>query len=200
MPKVYSAKEREVIVSNLRSHAAQCLSAYGIKKTTIDEIVRRARIPKGTFYLFYQSKEMLIFEVIMQWHDSLQEELLLSIPESPQPITVDTLTYALLVVYQKVESIGLAAILSNGEMEMLMHKLPEEIIAELLTHDDDLVERMLKSIPTAKGKDAKVFSAAFRGVFFMLLFRQEIGEDFDNALQLSIRGLVLQLLEGNSDD
>lgn len=35
----------------------------GVKKTTVDELVKREGIPKGTFYLFYPSKEMLLYDV-----------------------------------------------------------------------------------------------------------------------------------------
>ncbi|WP_286081321.1 TetR/AcrR family transcriptional regulator [Parablautia intestinalis] len=40
--------------------------SYSIRcpATTVDEIVKRVNIPKGTFYLFYKSKELLLFEVI----------------------------------------------------------------------------------------------------------------------------------------
>ncbi len=31
----------------------------GVKKTTVDELVKRVGIPKGTFYLFYPSKDCL---------------------------------------------------------------------------------------------------------------------------------------------
>ena len=61
MPKRFSEEERAYIVSRLKEEAAKCMAQYGIRKTTVDEIVRRVKIPKGTFYLFYQSKEMLLF-------------------------------------------------------------------------------------------------------------------------------------------
>ncbi|MDY4210978.1 MAG: TetR/AcrR family transcriptional regulator [Treponema sp.] len=34
-----------------------------MKKTTVDELVKRTGIPKGTFYLFYPSKEILLFDI-----------------------------------------------------------------------------------------------------------------------------------------
>ncbi len=33
------------------------LLQYGIKKTTVDDIVNEANIAKGTFYLYFKSKE-----------------------------------------------------------------------------------------------------------------------------------------------
>ena len=66
MPKTYSENERAYIQERLKTEAKKCLATYGIRKTTIDELVKRVGIPKGTFYLFYESKEQLLYEVIME--------------------------------------------------------------------------------------------------------------------------------------
>lgn len=63
MPKSYSEQEREYIKTRLKEEAAKCLAQYGVRRTTVDEIVKRVNIPKGTFYLFYKSKELLLFDV-----------------------------------------------------------------------------------------------------------------------------------------
>ena len=62
MPKSYSEQEREYIRKRLKEEAADCLARYGVRRTTVDELVKRVNIPKGTFYLFYKSKELLLFE------------------------------------------------------------------------------------------------------------------------------------------
>lgn len=54
MPKSYSEQEREYIRKRLKEEAAKCLARYGVRRTTVDEIVKRVNIPKGTFYLFYK--------------------------------------------------------------------------------------------------------------------------------------------------
>ena len=38
----------------------------GVKKTTVDELVKRVGIPKGTFYLFYPSLINLIHYYVFQ--------------------------------------------------------------------------------------------------------------------------------------
>ncbi len=55
MPRTYSESEREFIRKKLTEEAVYCLERYGVRKTTVDELVKRAGIPKGTFYLFYRS-------------------------------------------------------------------------------------------------------------------------------------------------
>lgn len=81
MPKSYSDQEREYITKRLKEEAAACMAQYGIRRTTVDEIVNRVNIPKGTFYLFYKSKELLLFEVIQEQHETVNRELFKAISE-----------------------------------------------------------------------------------------------------------------------
>ena len=60
MPKTFTDSEREYIKERLIEEAKKSLSQHGIRKTTVDELVKRVNIPKGTFYLFYESKERLL--------------------------------------------------------------------------------------------------------------------------------------------
>ena len=63
MPKLYSDEEKKNIIAKLKKEANTLMQEKGVKKTTVDELVKRVGIPKGSFYLFYPSKEMLMFEV-----------------------------------------------------------------------------------------------------------------------------------------
>ena len=76
MPKSYSNSEREYIIKKLKQEAEYCLTQYGVKKTSVDELVKRVSIPKGTFYLFYRSKELLFFDVFLEKHNEIQGNLL----------------------------------------------------------------------------------------------------------------------------
>ncbi len=76
MPKIFSEKERQDIISSLRNAAMAELAAKGVRKTTVDGLCSLSHVAKGTFYLFYESKEELLFEVLEKEHESLDEEIL----------------------------------------------------------------------------------------------------------------------------
>ncbi len=200
MPKTFSEAERQAIRQQLQLHAGACLAAYGVRKTTVDEIVRRAKIPKGTFYLFYNTKEALLFEVILQWHDEIQTQFLQSIREKGRTITADQLTDAFCAAFRQIETTGLVRIMNSGEMEALLRKLPEALVAEHLSDDNDSMNKLIELLPAARDLNVAAFSAAFRGVFLMTLYQRELGDEFDNAIRLSLRGLSLQLLGGTEHD
>lgn len=93
MPKCYSDQEREYIKKRLKEEAAACMGQFGIRRTTVDELVKRVNIPKGTFYLFYKSKELLLFDVIQEQHELVNQKLYQAISEvADQSFTAEKLT------------------------------------------------------------------------------------------------------------
>ncbi|MFA9422507.1 MAG: TetR/AcrR family transcriptional regulator [Sedimentibacter sp.] len=196
MPKSYSDKERNYITNLLKKEAEKCLNLYGVKKTTVDELVKRVNISKGTFYLFYDSKERLLFEVINDLHDEIQAQFIKEIGFFHEEINIEQLTNLLFNVFKKVDSTCLLKIMTNGELELLMRKLPDKIVGEHLIHDNEIMEKLTSFIPQAKEKNIQLFSGAMRGIFLTMLHKREVGEEiFDESLKLMIRGLIIQLME-----
>ena len=196
LPKSFSKEEREYINKKLKREAMECLNLYGIKKTTVDEIVRRVNIPKGTFYLFFESKELLLFEVINDMHVEIQNQFMNDISLFKTKISCEQLTELLYNVYKKVDRTCLLTIMTNGELELLMRKLPIEVVEKHLKDDNKLMENFAALIPNIKKSKLNIYSAALRGLFLSMLHKREIGEDiFDESLKLMLRGLVIQLME-----
>lgn len=196
MPKTYSDKEREHIKIKLKEEALACLTLYGVKKTTVDELVKRVNIPKGTFYLFYESKELLLFDVINDVHDEIQTLLIKELEKIGDKVSSQKVTELLYQLYKKVDDTSLLNLMTNGDLELIMRKLPNEVVAEHLNHDDFMMEQLLSFLPHNKDKNIEVFSGALRGIFLTLLHRREIGHKvFDEALRLMIHGVVIQLLD-----
>jgi AcrR family transcriptional regulator len=196
MPKKFTENEKDYIVKRLKEEAMQCLSIYGVKKTTVDELVKRVNIPKGTFYLFYESKELLLFDAINDLHDEIQNKLIFQMKSVIEDLTVDGLTDLIFGLYQEVNNTGLLSVIMNGELDLLMRKLPEETVKEHLAQDDFNMEQFFAFLPWKENKNIEAYSGAFRGIFLTMLYKREIGESiFDEALRLMLRGLIIQILE-----
>ena len=196
LPKAYSDQEKEYIRKRLKEEAAKCLAQYGIKRTTVDEIVHRVKIPKGTFYLFYQSKEMLLFEVILEQHDLIEEKLWKEISTiAPQDFNAEKLTDIIVGFYQMAGEMPILKLLNSGEIELLARKLPPQILEEHLGHDNAMVDRLFASFPIKNNVDTRALSAAFRAIYFSTLHKEEIGEEhYEEGLRLMVVGLINQLL------
>ncbi len=196
MPKCYSEQEREYIVSRLKEEAAKCLAQYGVRRTTVDELVKRVNIPKGTFYLFYKSKEVLLFEVIQEQHDAINNELAKALSGiSLDKLSADALTELIFEFFKKTDEMPILKLLDTDEVELLIRKLPKEVVEAHYQDDTDTIGQMLSMFPLKKKVDVKVISAAFHAVYFAMLHKAEIGEkEFDDALRLLIRGIVEQIM------
>lgn len=195
MPKSYSAQEKEYIRKRLKEEAAKCLAQFGIRKTTVDEIVKRVKIPKGTFYLFYQSKELLLFDVILDEHNAIEQKMMTAFSDIDlAAVSIDSLTDILFDFFKLAEENPILKILSSDEIELLSRKLPNEVLANHLEHDKSMIDKIFALLPIKSQADTNGFSAAFRAIYFSTLHKEEIGEQhFDSSLKLLIQGLLTQL-------
>ena len=196
VPKSYSEQEKEYIRKRLKEEAAKCLAKYGVRRTTVDEIVKRVNIPKGTFYLFYKSKELLLFDVIQEQQENVNRELYQSISGiDDTEFSAEKLTDVIFGFYKMTEKMLILKMLDVNEVELLARKLPREIVEEHFQDDTDTIEKIFALLPVKKEVDIKVVSAAFHAIYFATLHKAEIGEEeYDEALRILIYGIVTQFI------
>ena len=196
MPKCYSDQEREYIKKRLKEEAAACMGQFGIRRTTVDELVKRVNIPKGTFYLFYKSKELLLFDVIQEQHELVNQKLYQAISEvADQLFTAEKLTDMIFEFYKMTEEMPIFRLMDSEEIELLVRKLPREVVEAHLQDDTDTIQKMFALLPVKKEVDVKVMSAAFHAIYYATLHKKEIGEEeYDQALRMLIYGVVTQII------
>ena len=196
MPKRYSEEERAYIRKRLKEEAVSCMGQFGIRRTTVDEIVKRVNIPKGTFYLFYKSKELLLFDVIQEQHELINQKLYQEISRfSHEPFSVEKLTDVIFEFYKMTEEMPMFQLMDSQEIELLVRKLPREVVEAHLQDDTDSIQKLFSFLPVKKEVDIKVVSAAFHAIYYATLHKDEIGEDgYDEALRMLIYGLITQVL------
>ncbi len=76
MPRALTPTEREAIRNRLLAAGRERFARYGLRKTTVEELAHAAGIAKGTFYLFFASKEALYAELLLQELPNLVQRLL----------------------------------------------------------------------------------------------------------------------------
>ena len=196
MPKRYSEEERAYIRKRLKEEAVSCMGQFGIRRTTVDEIVKRVNIPKGTFYLFYKSKELLLFDVIQEQHELINQKLYQEISRfSHEPFSVEKLTDVIFEFYKMTEEMPMFQLMDSQEIELLVRKLPREVVEAHLQDDTDSIQKLFSFLPVKKEVDIKVVSAAFHAIYYATLHKDEIGEDgYDEALRMLIQGVITQVL------
>lgn len=200
MAVAFSEEEKRFINDKLKEAARECLSRYGVKKTTVDQLVQMAGIAKGSFYKFYDSKEILFFTVLEDYRKSLLEGLADSL-KSEEDLNADKFSELIYELYQKVRHSFIINIVKDNEMEYLMRKLPKELILKHHLFDLHFASEIFLYVKIKEGVSLEVVTASLRAIFMSMLHIEEVGaKNFDDALKLLIRGLAVQVLEGELEN
>lgn len=198
MATAFTESEKEQIRKKLMEAAEECLGKYGVKKTTVDQLVQMAGISKGAYYQFFPSKEILFFKVLEEFQVSLMAEGM-SVQQASGERTAEAFTEFLYSLYQRVRHSFLMNIIQNGEMELLMRKIPVEEIARHHSFDDLIAQKLFRDFSIES--DPQVVAASLRAIFLSMLHVKEIGEEhFDGALKMLIHGVTLQLMGEDAED
>ena len=172
------------------------MGQFGIRRTTVDELVKRVHIPKGTFYLFYQSKELLLFEVIQEQHELVNQKLYQELSGLAQTkLSAENITDVIFEFYKLTEEMPVFRLMDSEEIELLVRKLPREVVEALFREDTDTIQKLFSLLPVKQEVDIEVLSAAFHAIYYATLHKKEIGErQYDQALRLLIHGVVTQII------
>ena len=200
MATAFTDKEKEVIRKKLHKAAKECLQRYGVRKTTVDQMVAMADISKGSFYSFYSSKEMLFFRVLEEYQidimNRLEEQL-----EQENQINANQFEQLLYDFYQDFRYSFVFTIFKNHEMELLIRKLPKEVIINHRLIDDRMAEKVVSRINIKETISVEIVSALFRTIAMSILHIEEIGEkQFDTILKLLIQGIVEQITKEDNGE
>ena len=75
VPKIYSNEKRQEIANQLMIVGLELIKQHGIKKMSIHELTKRVGIAQGTFYNFFNSKEMLVYALADSYQQSIKDKL-----------------------------------------------------------------------------------------------------------------------------
>lgn len=193
MGTAFTNEEKQAIRKKLHKVAKECIQRYGVRKTTVDQMVAMADISKGSFYNFYSSKEILFFVVLEEYQIDIMNHLTGRLGEEAQ---IDTNQFAELLYdfYQDFRHSFVYTIFKNHEMELLIRKLPKEVITNHHLIDDRMIEKIVSRINIKETISVEIVSALFRTIAMSILHIEEIGEQqFDTILKLLIQGVVEQI-------
>lgn len=142
MPKAFTAQEKELIRKRLLEQGHKQFSAYGLRKTNIEELAEAAGISKGAFYLFYASKEALFMDVVEQVEQRFRQELFAMV-DLPGPSPRARLFALLQHAFHRVKTIPLLQFLTGSDYDLLFRRVPPETFQEHVAHDRAFVNELI---------------------------------------------------------
>jgi len=142
MPKAFTEQEKELIRKRLLEQGHKQFSAYGLRKTNIEELAEAAGISKGAFYLFYASKEALFMDVVEQVEQRFRQELFAMV-DQPGPSPRVRLFALLHHAFHRVKTIPLLQFLTGSDYDLLFRRVPPETFQEHVANDRAFVNELI---------------------------------------------------------
>jgi len=196
MPVRFSDQEEAVLRDRLIASGRELFGKYGLKKTSVGELAKMAGIATGSFYRFFPSKEELLMLILEEEERNTRavfsERLLAGLSparKNRKALHAEGIRDLLLGMFRVIEEKPIARLLfDSSEIDLLVRKLSPERIRQHIKADTefsiDLIERLQAAGVIIQVK-SEVVAALFRSLFFLMLYKKEIGEGvFPEVMEL----------------
>ncbi len=203
MPRAFSDRERKLIRDQLRQAGHQAFATYGLRRTSVDELVHAVGISKGAFYLFYDSKEALLLDLLERFEAEFQKRVLEAVlrPDCTPRQSLRELLHAGLAART---SEPLLQRISSAEFEMLLRRVPAERAVALRQADVVSARRFLdywQKRGAHMPVDAEELTGVLRAVILAGLREAEIGPAvYPRVFELLIDAVAQHLMPASIEE
>jgi len=194
MTKAFTEAEKARLRQRLLKQGRKLFAQYGLKKTSLDDLTRPLGIAKSTFYLFFESKEALYFELLLAMRREVEDRIRsASFASTDDPR--EGLRRFMRAVVDELETNPLTRrlITQPEELELLTRHAPPELVA---ANAADSAAYILPAILAGQAQGRiiaappDVIAGVIRSVALLTLHRDIIGE----ALYPQVVNLMIDLL------
>lgn len=199
MPRAFTESEKSRIREALMKEGERLFGSHGLRRVTVEEIAAAAGIAKGSFYSFFESKEVLYYEVFLTEErrlKALAREHLAALSPPTSAAFAEFLKSSLRAVENEPV---LMRFLKGEEFQKLMEALPSHYREE---HTAEDVEALRPTLERWKGSGYLVdepipaIVGVIRVVYLLLLHKDDLGrEGFSAVSDLLIRLIAQGLLK-----
>ena len=188
----FSDFESEQIRKALLAEARRCAVTLGMRKTSVDRLTQAVGISKGSFYRFFESKEMLFFAVLEDIHSELYDVADGVLRENIGLPPAERAEKAILAVCKRMADTGVMTFIEN-DAAALLQRLPENIKSEHYHDDETHIRALLESNSLSPKGGAELATAAVRGLILTISHKEQIGSLYPQVLDLLVRGACKEL-------
>ncbi|MFC1618825.1 TetR/AcrR family transcriptional regulator [Candidatus Neomarinimicrobiota bacterium] len=193
MPKAFSRTERETIRRRLLDVGRENFSRFGFRKANVAEICRSVGIAKGSFYLFFESKEALFLAMFEEIETEIRSDLVAELEQlrdDPKAMFKHFLSKA----FQLLETHPVLRILADPEeSQALFRKIPEAKLHANQEDDDAFFGHLLAGWQQENiivPGDPLVMAGLIRAILALALQRELIGDRYHEIMDLLIDSLT----------
>ena len=188
----FTEQKNEMIRKDLLDEALRCAVTVGIRKTSVEQLTEAVGISKGSFYKFFESKELLFFVVLEDIHTECFAAAQKSLQENATLLPADRAAAAILAACRWLSKTKAFVFIEN-DADFLLHRLPEEVKTAHY-HDDETHIRTLLEMGGLQPKGGMALAAAtVRGLILTISHQEQIGALYPQVLETLVRGACREL-------
>ena len=185
----FSDYESKQIRTALLREARKCGATIGVRKTSVEQLTEAAGISKGSFYKFFDSKELLFFSVLENIHTEIYEIAKQALAQNADIPPHARAEKALIAACKQLSDTDTMTFIEN-DAEFLLRRLPEAVKQEHYHDDETHIRELLSESGLSPSGGMALATATILGLILTVSHQQEIGVCYPEVLGLLIRGAM----------
>ena len=190
----FTEEQNETIRRDLIREARCCGVTVGMRKTSVEQLTEAVGISKGSFYKFFDSKELLFFAVLEDIHTECFAAAQKSLQENAA-IDPASRTAAAILAACRWLSETKAFVFIENDAEFLLHRLPEEVKTAHYHDDETHIRLLLEKYDLVPKRGISLAAATVRGLILTVSHKEQIGELYPQVLETLVYGACRALFE-----
>ena len=190
----FTEEQNETIRRDLIREARCCGVTVGMRKTSVEQLTEAVGISKGSFYKFFDSKELLFFAVLEDIHTECFAAAQKSLQENAA-IDPASRTAAAILAACRWLSETKAFVFIENDAEFLLHRLPEEVKTAHYHDDETHIRQLLEKYDLVPSSGISLAAATVRGLILTVSHKEQIGELYPQVLETLVYGACRELFE-----
>ena len=190
----FTDEQNEQIRNDLIREAQRCGITIGMRKTSVEQLTEAVGISKGSFYKFFDSKELLFFAVLEDIHTECFAAAQKSLQENAA-IDPASRTAAAILAACRWLSETKAFVFIENDAEFLLHRLPEEVKTAHYHDDETHIRQLLEKYDLVPSRGISLAAATVRGLILTVSHKEQIGELYPQVLETLVYGACRELFK-----
>ncbi len=190
----FTEEQNETIRRDLIREARCCGVTVGMRKTSVEQLTEAVGISKGSFYKFFDSKELLFFAVLEDIHTECFAAAQKSLQENAA-IDPASRTAAAILAACRWLSETKAFVFIENDAEFLLHRLPEEVKTAHYHDDETHIRQLLEKYDLVPNRGISLAAATVRGLILTVSHKEQIGELYPQVLETLVYGACRELFK-----
>lgn len=193
MPR-FTEQEKNRIEQCLLEEGRRLFTLYGLKRVTIDDIVKAVNIAKASFYKFYEGKEYLFLDIVQREQKEIFDILDGTLKASKEKSDSEKVKEVFGMMSVLMRKYPLLSAIDEETVEMIARKVSPERLAEFSKQGFDAVGAMEQNGIQFR-YSTQVVSQLFQALYQSWISLQgQQPEVQEQVINIMLDGIIMQII------